>query len=45
MKARIIVDVEYHGATRALARIVSLIEWCRGEYAVERITITVEEDK
>jgi hypothetical protein len=44
-KAVITVQLDYHGATKALSRILRLLDFCRDAYGVKELTYTVEEDK
>lgn len=41
---RIVIEVEYHPATRALSRLLTLLEWAKDGYGIESMTVEVEHD-
>lgn len=42
-KVRITIDLDYHGATKALTRLLSLLDWARDGYAITSMDVKVEE--
>jgi hypothetical protein len=44
-KTRIVIDLEYHPATPALARLLSLLEWAADSYGIRSVTVTQDEVK
>lgn len=43
-KTRIVIDLDYHPATKALPRLLSLLEWARDGYGINSMEITDGED-